>query len=151
MTTDSKEVLADCIGVAAIAIASAPIAASLQHTQAISQPWVVWLFALPFLAGLSLYAWHAGKKTRDWDTRKWGYAAIFTPIAGAVSFTIDIMVGSTTGHYKSLLAAGAHAGSPFGFPMTILICPIGTLVALGGWARCVSLRAFIPQSDPSDD
>ena len=41
----------------------------------------------------------------------------------------------STGKAVRSFAAAAHAGSPFGFPLTVLICPVGTIVAFGSWIR----------------
>lgn len=140
MTT--RATLADIIGVTAVALGSGAVTAALYRMQAVSQPWLVLLIALPILVGASLWVWHISKKTRDWGSDKWGYALIFTPLFGAISFAVDVLIGSSNGHYKTFLEAAAHAGSPFGFPLTVLICPVGTLVALGGWIRCVMLRVL---------
>ena len=140
MNVITKSALADVAGIAAIALASGAVAAALFRSQAISEPWLVWLIALPFLAGASLWAWHVSENLRNWESDKWGYALVFTPLAGAVSFAIDAMIGSSNGHYKSFLEAASHAGSPVGFPLTILICPIGTLISFGSWIRSVILR-----------
>ena len=139
--------LPDIIGITAVALASGVLAAALYRMQAVSDPWLVWLIALPFLVGGSLWMWHFSSKTRAWDSEKWGYMVIFTPVIGAVSFGIDVLVGSSNGHYKTLLEAASHAGSPFGFPLTVLICPIGTLVALGGWLRSLLVQASKPNSE----
>ena len=136
----TKPFLADVIGIAAIALASGAVAAALYRTQAISQPWLVWIIAFPFLVVASLWLWHISEKTRNWESDRWVYALLFTPLVGAISFAIDVLIGSSNGHYKTFLGAASHAGSPLGFPLTVLICPVGTLVALGGWVRCVTLR-----------
>ena len=142
MRTMIEATLADVIGVTVVALASGMVAAALYHIQAVSQPWVVWLIALPFLIGACFWVWYVSRKTRDWDREKWGYAVIFTPLIGAISFAIDVLVGSSNGHYRTFLEAAVHAGSPFGFPLTVLICPIGTVVAFGSWIRCMMLRVF---------
>lgn len=140
MTT--RAALADIIGVTAVALASGSVAAALYRMRAVSQPWAVWLTALPFLVGTSLLLWHVSKKTRNWDIDKWGYSLIATAIIGAISFAADVLVGSSNGPYRTLLKAASHAGSPFGFPLTVLICPVGTLVAFGSWIRYLMLRVF---------
>jgi len=140
MSMITKAVLADFVGITAVALASGAVAAALYRFQAINQPWLVWLIALPFLVGASLWVWHISEKTRNWESDRWGYALLFTPLVGAISFAIDVLIGGSNGHYKTFLEAASHAGSPLGFPLTVLICPVGTLVALGSWVRCVFLR-----------
>ena len=142
MSTTTKAALADMIGLAAVALASGAALAALNRTQALNEPWVVWLIALPFLVLASLWLWRVSKKTRDWDINRWVGMLIATLLIGAISFAIDVLVGSSNGHYNTFLEAAAHAGSPFGFPLTVLICPVGTLVAFGSWIRCVILRVL---------
>jgi hypothetical protein len=100
----------------------------------------VWLIALPFLVGACLWVWHISEKTRNWKSNIWGYALLFTPIVGAISFAIDVLIGGSNGHYKTFLEAASYAGSPFGFPLTVLICPVATFIAFGSWIRCVILH-----------
>ena len=145
MSINTNTTLADIIGAIAVALASGVVAAALYHMQAVNHPWVVWVIALPFLITGSLYLWHLSKVTRDWDSDKWVNAMIFTPLFGAISFAIDVLIGSTNGQYKTFVDAASHAGSPFGFLLTVLICPAGTLVALGSWIRCLMLRALRTQ------
>ena len=137
MSMITKAVLADIVGITAVALASGAVAAALYRSQAISQPWLVWLIALPFLVGASLWVWHISEKTRNWKSNRWGYALLFTPLVGAISFAIDVLIGGSDGRYKTFLEAASHAGSPFGFPLTVLICPVGTFIAFGIWIRCV--------------
>jgi len=137
----------DIIGVTTVAIASGAVAAGLYRMQAVSDPWAVWLIAFPVLIGVCLWVWHGSKQTRDWDSERWGHAVIFTPVFGAMSFAIDVMVGSSNGHYRTFLEAASHSGSPIGFPLTVLICPVGTVVALGSWIRCLLVQASKPNSE----
>lgn len=140
MSMITKAVLADIIGITAVALASGAVAGALYGFQAISQPWLVWLIALPFLVGASLWVWHISDKARNWKSNRWSYVLIFTPLVGAISFAIDVLIGGSNGHYKTFLESAAHAGSPFGFPLTVLICPVGTLIAFGSWIRCMILQ-----------
>src|ERR1700726_4172596 len=68
MSMIAKAVLADIVGITAVALASGAVAAALYRSQAISQPWLVWLIALPFLVGASLWVWHISEKTRNWKS-----------------------------------------------------------------------------------
>jgi len=140
-----KIAVPDTVGAIAIALTSGAVAAALDHMRAVGHPWLIWVFALPVLIGASLYMWYAGEKTRNWDRDSWGYAAIGSLIAGAVSFAIDVLIGGSHGHYKSFLETAAHAGSPFGFPLTVLICPVSTIIAFGSWIRCSMLRQLQTQ------
>jgi hypothetical protein len=142
MRIATKTALADTTGIIAIALASGVVTAGLNRMHAVSQPWVILLIAVPFLIGASLWVCQVSNKTLNWGIDKWGYALMFTLVAGAISFAIDVFAGSTDGQHQTLLEAAAHAGSPFGFPLTVLVCPVGTLVAFGSCVRCVMLRVF---------
>jgi len=74
---------------------------------------------------------------RKMDPNQWAAAVLFTPLIGAVFFTVDVFVGGSNGKYNNFLDAAAHAGSPFGFPLTVLTCPVLTIIALGSWIRCL--------------
>ena len=119
----TKSALGDVVGITAIALGSGAVAAALYRLQAISQPWLIWLIALPFLVGASLWVWHVSEKTRNWESDRWGYALVFTPLVGLISLAIDVLIGSSNGPYKTFLEAASHAGSPIGFPLTVLIWP----------------------------
>jgi hypothetical protein len=136
---------ADATGLAAVALASGAASAALYSMRAIHHPWIIWMIATPCLVAASLWLWHGDKKTQTWDQEEWSALAIFTPLFGAMSFGIDVMVGSSNRTYRTFLEAASHAGSPFGFPLTVLICPIGTILALGGWARCAIIRRLTPE------
>jgi hypothetical protein len=107
----TKAVSADIVGIAAVALASGAVAAALYRWQVISQPWLVWLIALPFLVGASLWMWHISEQTRNWKSNRWGYALLFTPLVGAISFAIDVLIGGSNGHYKTFLEAASYSAS----------------------------------------
>ena len=105
-------------------------------------PLVVGMIAEPVVILAALFAWHVGEKMRKFDANQWRGAAVSTPLIGAVFFAIDIFIGSGNGHYDNLFQAGFHAGSPFGVFATVLVCPIGTIISIGGWIRCSILERF---------
>jgi hypothetical protein len=105
--------------------------------------WPVGILIYVVLACAALYVWHNNK---FYDTTPSGwliFAAVSIPGA-AISFAIDVLVGSSVMHgpAHSFLEAAEHAGSPFGFLMTILICPCFTMLAVAG-----SIRALILSND----
>ena len=141
-----SDTVPDITGATAVALASGAIVAALSRMKAVSQPWAVWLLALPLLIGASVYAWYGSDRTSSWDTEKWGYAIIASLLSGAVFFTVDVLVGGSDGHYKTFFEAASHSGL-LGLPLTILVCPIGTVVAFGSWLRCLAERASKPKSE----
>lgn len=127
----------DIVGVTAVAIASGAVIAALHRIQAVSQPWAFWLIALPLLVVACVWAWHGSDRTCTWDSKKWGRIVIISLLCGAIFFGIDALVGSWNGRHKTLIEAASHSGL-LGLPVTILICPVGTIVALGSWLRCLA-------------
>ena len=75
---------------------------------------------------------------------------IFSPLIGAMSFAVDVFTGSTAGHYDNFVQAAFHAGSPFGIVLTLIICPVGTIICLGSWVRCGLIQHFEPKSEIDD-
>jgi hypothetical protein len=122
----------------------------LTAVQVVDSPWITAMIAIPGMIAIALYAWHAGEKTRNFDTEEWKGGAVFTPLLGCVFFAIDVFIGSTHGHYDSFFQAAFHAGSPFGIVLTMLVCPIGTTVCMGGWVRCSILERFGPEHKVDD-
>jgi len=145
MQVISRSCLPDAIGLAVIALSSWLVVWALFSLQGLTSPLTAWIIALPFLAGGSLYLWYGSAKIKGLTLDQWGVAALFSPFLGAVSFAIDVLVGSSNGPYKTFIEAATHAGSPMGFPLTIIICPIGTIIALGGWARSAVHKVLSPE------
>ena len=87
----------------------------------------------PILLISSLLAWHSAKWPKDADDL-FRYGCVSVPV-GAISLTIDAMIGTFNYPQLPLREAIWRAGSPFGIPLTIAICPGFTLVALAGAAR----------------
>ncbi len=145
MKTDA---VPDIVGVTAIALASGAVVAALYRMQALSQPWLFWLIALPLLVGASLCAWYGSDRTCEWNSKKWGHALILSLLFGAIFFAIDVLVGGLNGHYKTFLETASHSGL-LGLPLTILVCPIGTVIALGSWVRCLVEQGSNPNSQAS--
>jgi hypothetical protein len=143
-----SDAVPDVAGVTAIALASGAVVAALYRTQALSQPWLFWLISLPLFVGASLCAWYGSDRTSEWNSKKWGHALIVSLLFGAIFFAIDVLVGRSGGHYKTFLEAASHSGL-LGLPLTILVCPVGTVVALGSWVRCLVEQASNSNRAPS--
>lgn len=131
-----SDAVPDIAGITAAGLASGAVVAALDRMQVVSQPWALWLIALPLLVVASVGVWHGSERTRHWDSKKWGRTAIVSLLCGATFFGLDVLVGGSDGHYKTFIEAASHSGL-LGLPVTILICPVGTIVALGGWLRCM--------------
>ena len=93
------------------------------------------------LAALALYAWR-GKRValKVSKPAEWAATVGASVLLGAVSFGIDVVLGSIHNPGLSPLRAGTRAGSPFGFPLTVFICPGFTMVAVAGLIRSFLTR-----------
>ena len=135
---------------AIVALAAAASVWGLAAVQVIDSISITMMIAEPLMIMAALYAWHAGEKTRNFEAEQWRGGVIFTPLLGAVFFTIDVFIGSGHGHYDNFFQAGFHAGGPFGIFATLLVCPVGTIICMGGWVRCSILERFGPNQEVED-
>lgn len=140
--------MAEVSALVIVAVATAASVWALAAVQVIDSPLIIGAIAEPVMILAALCAWHAGEKTRKTDAEEWRSGVIFTPLLGAVFFAIDVFVGSDHGHYINFFQAGFHAGGPFGILVTILVCPVGTIVCVGGWVRCSILEHYGPELAP---
>ena len=98
---------------------------------------LVWgILAFGVLAASAMYAWHSKKLVEAIsDQADWAAVIGLLFLAGAVSFGIDMIIGSINNPGLSPIDAGTRAGSPFGFPLTIFLCPGVTFIATSGLIR----------------
>lgn len=108
---------------------------------------VAGLIAVLVLVGIALYVWYVSEGGRKADSDKWKAGTIFTPFLGTMFFAIDVFIGSSSGHYDSFIQAALHAGGPFGIVLTVLTCPVATIICLGSWVRSSLLERTKPLSD----
>jgi heme/copper-type cytochrome/quinol oxidase subunit 3 len=108
---------------------------------------IVAAIAAPVLVVASLCAWYVSKGGRKKNVEWWRNLAIGTPLIGAMFFAVDVFVGSTNGAYTNFVQAGFHAGGPFGITITVLVCPLTTIVAAGSWVRSSLQEHFFPKSE----
>jgi hypothetical protein len=111
----------------------------------LSEPWIAGMIVAPALVGAALYAWYASEKGKTADTEEWKISTLLTPLLGAIFFAIDVFIGSMNGHYANFVQAAFHAGSPFGIMLTVLICPIVTIICAGSWVRSSLLDHWFPK------
>jgi hypothetical protein len=93
------------------------------------------------LTGLALYFWHKDPPIEHLSSpQEWALAIPMSALIGAISFGIDVLVGSMNHPQLPPLKAGTRAGSPFGFPLTLMICPGFTMLAVASLVRSLILR-----------
>jgi hypothetical protein len=94
------------------------------------------------LVGFALYLWHKEPPMKNLSgPSDWAMAIIVSVVMGGVSFGIDMLIGLFNNPKLSPIEAGTHAGSPFGFPLTVMLCPGFTMVAIAGLLRALLLRS----------
>jgi len=99
--------------------------------------------AYAILAAVALGMWHGKEASERFsDTHDWAGVMIGSILLGCMSFGVDILVGSSTHPGMSPIEAGTKAGSPFGFILTIFLCPGVTMVAVAGL-----IRSFLEHED----
>lgn len=93
------------------------------------------------LATVALYFWHKEPPAKHiTEPSEWAAAIVASVLMGAVSFGIDMIVGLISNPKLSPVEAGTKAGSPFGFPLTVMLCPGFTMIAIAGLLRALLLR-----------
>jgi hypothetical protein len=108
---------------------------------------VFMILAYAIAAGLALYLWYNRKIIEiASEPTEWAALASCTILFAAVSFAIDAMVGSTSESKLSLLSAAENVGSPFGFPLTLMLSGVA-MATVAGWVRSFFRRAS--EGDPA--
>lgn len=103
---------------------------------------ILGVLAYIVLAGLALYFWHKEPPAKNLsEPSEWAMAIVTSVVAGGVSFGIDMLIGLSHDPTLSPVEAGTRAGSPFGFPLTVMLCPGFTMVAIAGLLRALMLRS----------
>jgi hypothetical protein len=72
---------------------------------------------------------------------EWATAIFASVVMGGVSFGIDMVIGLFNNPKLSPIEAGTKVGSPFGFPLTMTLCPGFTMFAIAGLLRSLLLRS----------
>jgi hypothetical protein len=93
------------------------------------------MLAYGILVALALAMWHGKEAKRFTDTYDWAGVILGSIVLGAMSFGVDMLVGSFSHPGLSPIQAGTKAGSPFGFILTIFLCPGLTMVGVAGLVR----------------
>jgi len=98
------------------------------------------IIAYGVLAALALAIWHGKDAKRFSDAYDWAGVFAGSVLLGALSFGVDMFVGSLDHPGMSPFVAGTKAGSPLGFIFTIFVCPGITMVAVAGFVRSFLVR-----------
>jgi peptidoglycan biosynthesis protein MviN/MurJ (putative lipid II flippase) len=137
-TIPKRRLLADITGLAVVAAQAALIAHWL-----IPADYRLLAVLLASLASgvCALWMWYDQKTAKQIsDSTEWAAAIATSIVLGASSFAVDVMVGSLHNPGTSILQAAVKAGGPFGFCLTVLICPGFTMAAVAGFVRSLIWR-----------
>jgi len=105
-------------------------------------PLTLYIFSFVVLAGVALYVWHKDPPIEHLsEPSEWAMAVVASILLAGVSFGIDMTIGLVNNPKLSPIEAGTKAGSPFGFPLTVMLCPGFTVLAIAGLVRALLLRS----------
>jgi hypothetical protein len=79
------------------------------------------------------FVWHSEKSAKT--AEGWLWSAMGSVIVGLVFFACDVWVGGSGHASLSAWEAAKNAGGPFGFGLTLVVCPGLTFVSIAGIAR----------------
>jgi len=130
--------LPDAIGVLVVGVLSFLVC---QYAFEGADRWKTWVPGVIFLGAAGMYAWRSERAPR---TAADGlYAAAGSIVVGAIFLAIDVGIGKFFHRDLSYLQAAMTVRSPFGFALTVIACPIGTILSLGGAARVWVRHALV--------
>ena len=138
--------LSDSAGLCTVILGSFLAVWGLSPFKVLGNPEIVGVIATPALAIAALCTWYVSMEGRHKNAGWWRNLTLSTPLIGAVFFTVDMLVGSTNGPSTNPVQAGFHAGGPFGIVVTLLVCPITTIVSAGSWVRSSLLERHAAKS-----
>jgi hypothetical protein len=102
---------------------------------------ILGILAYIVLAALAVYLWHKEPPVEHLSgPGEWAAAILGSVLLGGVSFGIDMLIGLFNYPKLTPIDAGTKAGSPFGFPLTLMFCPGFTMVAIAGLVRALLLQ-----------
>ena len=103
---------------------------------------ILYILAYVVLAGVALYLWHKEPPVEHLsEPSEWALAVVGSVLMAGVSFGIDMAFGLINHPKLTPIEAGTRAGSPFGFPLTVMLCPGFTMLAIAGLLRALLLRS----------
>lgn len=133
-----KVVVADAIAVLALAVQCALLCMTLNVCLGRMLPCGVALVVFIPFAAVVVTILHVIQPLRT--AAVWGQWSVLSLVLGVAFFGVDWFVAVLNGEPNPL----HYPGTVLGLPLTILICPIGTMVCVAGFARaCYFKRAAI--------
>jgi hypothetical protein len=144
-TLNRLSVLPDGVGLIALGVQAYLLCRWLMPDDGYRLP--ISVLASVVLASCALYMWYSEKITQKInDLGGWAAAVGLSVLLGALSFGCDVLVRIINYPGLSPFRAATKVGSPFGFVLTVLLCPGFTMVAVAGFIRALVLRGEGDQS-----
>jgi hypothetical protein len=105
------------------------------------------ILAFVVLASCGLYMWHSEKVAQKISgPAGWAGMVGASVFLGALSFGGDMLVGIINYPGLSPFKAATKVASPFGFVLTVFLCPGLTIVAVAGLIRALVIGGDSDQS-----
>jgi phosphoglycerol transferase MdoB-like AlkP superfamily enzyme len=121
---------ADAIGLSVLAVEMV-VAALVFYSPA--APALIWIVISIAFAIAAVLMWRSEKSPKS--PSEWFLLAIGSVVLGCIFFVCDVWVGSSGNPNLSILDTARRAGGPFGFGLTLIVCPATTFISLAGMAR----------------
>ena len=138
--SNRRSLISDCVGILTIGVQLYFLVRWLVPND--GSRVILGVLAYILLAGLALYLWHKEPPVKKlFEPSEWAMAIVASVAMGGVSFGIDMLIGLFNNPRLSPIEAGTKAGSPFGFPLTVMLCPGFTMLAIAGLLRALMLRS----------
>jgi len=128
-----RPILADAVGLLLVAAQLALVFRWLVPDEGTRL--ITGILAYGVLVASALSMWHGKAGSRFSNAYHWMGVFFGSILLGGMSFGIDILVGSVTHPGISPIKAGTKVGSPFGFILTIFLCPGVTMIAVASIVR----------------
>jgi hypothetical protein len=110
---------------------------------------ILGVLAYVVLVGIALYLWHKQPAVKNLsEPGEWAMAILGSVLMGGVSFGIDMLIGLINNPKLTPIEAGTKVGSPFGFALTVILCPGFTMLAIAGLLRALLFRSGARRTSP---
>jgi hypothetical protein len=96
-------------------------------------PAAIWIVIAAGLGVGAHFVWRSEKSAKT--AEGWLWSAMGSVIVGLVFFACDVWVGGSRHASLSAWEAAKNAGGPFGFGLTLVVCPGLTFISIAGIAR----------------
>jgi hypothetical protein len=139
-TSNRRSLISDCVGILTIGVQLYLLVRWLVPND--GSRIILGVLTYIVLAGIALYLWHKEPPVKNlFEPSEWATAIVGSVVMGGVSFGIDMLIGLFDNPKLSPIEAGTKAGSPFGFPLTVMLCPGFTMLAIAGLLHALMLRS----------